>query len=89
MSYNFVDGPQRVTKVISWHRSTSSRSFSSRSPLVFAPKDDIDDSSSDFVEDFCMISGSHSSTLDRMYAWERKLHDEVKVVHCPFTCLDI
>ncbi|KAF3796893.1 hypothetical protein EJ110_NYTH00781 [Nymphaea thermarum] len=74
----FRDGPQLVTKVISWHRSTSSRSFSSRSPLVFAPKDDIDDSSSDFVEDFCMISGSHSSTLDRMYAWERKLHDEVK-----------
>ncbi|CAN6478124.1 unnamed protein product [Victoria cruziana] len=74
----FRDAPQLVTKVISWHRSTSSRSFSSRSPLVFAPKDDIDDSSSDFVEDFCMISGSHSSTLDRIYAWERKLHDEVK-----------
>lgn len=27
-----------------------------------------------------MIAGSHSSTLDRLYAWERKLYDEVKVL---------
>ena len=26
-----------------------------------------------------MAAGSHSSTLDRLYAWERKLYDEVKV----------
>jgi hypothetical protein len=26
-----------------------------------------------------MISGSHASTLDRLYAWERKLYEEVKV----------
>lgn len=26
-----------------------------------------------------MNSGSHASTLDRLYAWERKLYDEVKV----------
>lgn len=26
-----------------------------------------------------MIAGSHSSTMDRLYAWERKLYDEVKV----------
>ena len=26
-----------------------------------------------------MNSGSHASTLDRLYAWERKLCDEVKV----------
>lgn len=43
-------------------------------------KEDIDDSGSDFVEEFCMIAGSHSSTLDRLYAWERKLYDEVKVL---------
>lgn len=43
-------------------------------------KDDADDSASDFVEDVCMNAGSHSSTLDRLYAWERKLHDEVKVL---------
>ncbi|XP_022929313.1 nitrate regulatory gene2 protein-like [Cucurbita moschata] len=63
-------------KVITWKRSTWSRSSSSQSPL--AAKDDVDDSGSEFVEEFCMISGSHSSTLDRLYAWERKLYDEVK-----------
>ncbi|OMO56030.1 hypothetical protein CCACVL1_26801 [Corchorus capsularis] len=67
-----------VTKVITWKRSASSRSSSSRNPLATASKDDADDSGSDFIEEFCMIAGSHSSTLDRLYAWERKLYDEVK-----------
>lgn len=65
-----------VTKIITWKRTTSSRSSSSRNAL--ATKDDADDSGSDFMEEFCMIAGSHSSTLDRLYAWERKLYDEVK-----------
>ncbi|KAK6238024.1 hypothetical protein QUC31_003493 [Theobroma cacao] len=69
---------QHVTKVITWKRSASSRSSSSRNPLATASKDDADDSGSDFIEEFCMIAGSHSSTLDRLYAWERKLYDEVK-----------
>ncbi|KAL2528218.1 hypothetical protein Fot_20819 [Forsythia ovata] len=63
---------QNVTKVITWRRTTSSRN-----PMA-TTKDDNDDRGSDFIEEFCMISGSHSSTLDRMYAWERKLYDEVK-----------
>lgn len=65
--------PSYVTKVITWKRSHSS---SSRNPLT---KDDNDESGSDFLEEVCMIAGSHSSTLDRLYAWERKLYDEVKV----------
>ncbi|XVE83172.1 hypothetical protein DITRI_Ditri16bG0066400 [Diplodiscus trichospermus] len=69
---------QHVTKVVHWKRSASSRSSSSRNPLATASKDDADDSGSDFIEEFCMIAGSHSSTLDRLYAWERKLYDEVK-----------
>lgn len=73
---------QHVTKIITWNRSTSSRSSSSRSPLATASKDDNDYSGSEFVEEFCMIAGSHSSTLDRMYAWERKLYDEVKSSEC-------
>jgi len=68
-----------VTKVITWNRSISSRSSSSRNPLTSASKDDCGESCSDFIEEFCMISGSHTSTLDRLYAWERKLYDEVKV----------
>ncbi|KAM4128838.1 hypothetical protein ACJW30_02G198300 [Castanea mollissima] len=67
-----------VTKVITWNRTTSSRSSSSRNPLTAASKEYNDDSGSDFVEEFGMIAGSHSSTLDRLYAWERKLYDEVK-----------
>ncbi|KAF5191482.1 Nitrate regulatory gene2 protein [Thalictrum thalictroides] len=71
------DPPEQMPKFITWHRSVSSRSSSSKNPLA-APKDDISDSGSDFAEEFCMITGSHSSTLDRLYAWERKLYDEVK-----------
>lgn len=71
--------PQNVPKVIVWNRSTSSQSSASRHPLATTSKDDTDDTGSECVEDFCMISGSHSSTLDRLYAWERKLYDEVKV----------
>lgn len=44
-----------------------------------AARPDLWDGGGDFPEELCMISGSHSSTLDRLYAWERKLHDEVKV----------
>ncbi|CAA3002094.1 Hypothetical predicted protein [Olea europaea subsp. europaea] len=73
---NVPDGLEHVTKVITWKRTTSSGSSSSRNPLT--TKDDNDDSGSDFIEEFCMISGSHSSTLERLYAWERKLYDEVK-----------
>ncbi|KAK4801267.1 hypothetical protein SAY86_021754 [Trapa natans] len=65
-------------KMIVWKRSTSSTSSSSRNPLAGAVKDDVSENGSDFFEDFCMISGSHSSTLERLYAWERKIHDEVK-----------
>ncbi|KAL5703936.1 hypothetical protein ACHQM5_022427 [Ranunculus cassubicifolius] len=72
------DPPQPALKAITWHRSVSSRSSSSKNPLAAAPRDDVSDSGSDFVDEFCMITGSHSSTLDRLYAWELKLYDEVK-----------
>lgn len=38
------------------------------------------DNGSDFVEEPYMIAGSHSCTLDRLYAWERELYD-VNVLH--------
>ncbi|XP_051141330.1 protein ALTERED PHOSPHATE STARVATION RESPONSE 1 [Andrographis paniculata] len=71
-----VSDDHLVTKVITWKRTSSSRSSSSRNPLN--AREDNDDSGSDFIDEFCMISGSHSSTLERLYAWERKLYDEVK-----------
>ncbi|KAL8229440.1 hypothetical protein R6Q57_014340 [Mikania cordata] len=67
-----------VPHIITWKRSTSLHSSSSRNNLAQTSKDVNDDSGSDFFEEFCMIAGSHSSTLDRLYAWERKLYDEVK-----------
>ncbi|XP_068661421.1 protein ALTERED PHOSPHATE STARVATION RESPONSE 1-like [Aristolochia californica] len=70
--------PPDGLKYLTWHRSTSSRSSSSRNPLGSASKDEILDSSSSLFNSFCMNSGSHASTLDRLYAWERKLYDEVK-----------
>lgn len=74
-----VESDKQVGKVITWNRSISSQSSSSRNPLISASRDDATESGSDFIEEFCMISGSHSSTLDRLYAWERKLYDELKV----------
>lgn len=74
--------PSKALTVITSHQSTSSQSSSSKIPFASSSKDDIDDSSSDFVEDFCMISGSHSSTLERLYAWETKLYEEVKAGDC-------
>uniref|UniRef100_A0A804NKF4 Uncharacterized protein n=1 Tax=Zea mays TaxID=4577 RepID=A0A804NKF4_MAIZE len=75
----FVETAQHVSKVVTWKRSVSSLSSSSKSALMTSiMKDDVDDSNSDFVEEFAMVSGSHSSTLDRLHAWERKLYDEIK-----------
>ncbi|KAJ4969710.1 hypothetical protein NE237_002809 [Protea cynaroides] len=65
-----------TVKYLTWHRTTSSRSSSSRNLLGSNSKDYIEDLGSDLFS--CMNSGSHVSTLDRLYAWERKLYDEVK-----------
>lgn len=69
---------QTAVKYLTWHRTASSRSSSSRNPLGSNSRDDMEDPTSNQFENFCMISGSHASTLDRLFAWERKLYDEVK-----------
>lgn len=70
--------PQDSVKYLTWHRTTSSRSASSRNLLGANPTDGAEDPSSNLFDSFCMVSGSHASTLDRLYAWEKKLYDEVK-----------
>ncbi|XP_072984325.1 uncharacterized protein [Typha latifolia] len=72
-----LESTSHVKKVITWNRSISSLSSSSKNPLTLTEADDCGDSS-DFIEEFSMLSGSHSSALDRLYAWERKLYDEIK-----------
>ncbi|KAK4760170.1 hypothetical protein SAY87_023301 [Trapa incisa] len=61
-------------------RSGSSRSSSSRFLVssFSVSKEDGYESSSDFSEESSMFSCSHQSTLDRLYAWEKKLYEEVR-----------
>ncbi|ONL97491.1 hypothetical protein ZEAMMB73_Zm00001d028960 [Zea mays] len=71
--------PQAEVKYLTWHRSMSSLSSSSRIPLGTTSKEDTDGLNGNIFGGVYMNSGSHASTLDRLYAWERKLYDEVKV----------
>lgn len=71
------ESAQTAVKYITWHGTGSSRSVSSWNPPRLNSKDEIEELGDNF-DNFCMISGSHASTLDRLYAWERKLYDEVK-----------
>lgn len=70
--------PQAEVKYLTWHRSVSSQSSSSRNPFGATSKDDVDGLTGNIFSGVYMNSGSHASTLDRLYAWERKLYDEVK-----------
>ncbi|XP_010521606.1 PREDICTED: uncharacterized protein LOC104800492 [Tarenaya hassleriana] len=69
---------QNSMKYLTWHRTESSRSSASRNPLGGLNSDDVEELNSNLFENICLIAGSHASTLDRLYAWERKLYDEVK-----------
>ncbi|KAJ9538408.1 hypothetical protein OSB04_031141 [Centaurea solstitialis] len=57
--------------------ASSSRSNSSRF-LMNSSKDEGYASSSDVSDESCMFHNSHQSTLDKLYAWEKKLYQEVK-----------
>ncbi|XP_076929340.1 uncharacterized protein LOC143593661 [Bidens hawaiensis] len=71
---------QNDMKYLTWHRSTSSRASSFRHDPTTGnnTRENPEDASSSLYDNFCMNSGSHASTLDRLYAWEKKLYDEVK-----------
>ncbi|XP_031385596.1 protein ALTERED PHOSPHATE STARVATION RESPONSE 1-like isoform X2 [Punica granatum] len=69
---------QAAIKYLTWHNMASSSSPSSSNPLELSSKDSVEVKNGNLFNDFCMVSGSHASTLDRLYAWERKLYDEVK-----------
>lgn len=60
--------------------ASSSRSNSSRFLVNTSgsSKDEGYASSSDISDDSCMFNNSHQSTLDKLYAWEKKLYQEVK-----------
>ncbi|EYU46134.1 hypothetical protein ABFS82_04G070500 [Erythranthe guttata] len=70
---------QNSVKYLTWHRTASFRSASSRNLLgANSNIDGVDDLRNNLFDNSCMVSGSHASTLDRLYAWEKKLYDEVK-----------
>ncbi|KAG0498369.1 hypothetical protein HPP92_003060 [Vanilla planifolia] len=69
----------RLLNPVALFRSTSLHSSSSRFfQGSSSSKGDGYESSSEYSEDCCMVSGSHQSTLGRLYAWEKKLYEEVK-----------
>ncbi|KAF9600214.1 hypothetical protein IFM89_005038 [Coptis chinensis] len=71
----------KLIQSITWHRSTSSQSSSCKSFLASSSKSSSTwtEFKNDLFDDYGgMDSGSHSLTLGRLYAWEKKLYEEVK-----------
>ncbi|KAK9705844.1 hypothetical protein RND81_07G086500 [Saponaria officinalis] len=70
----------KMLNPVALFRSASSRSSSSRFMVNSSggSREEGYESSSDFSDDSSMFSGSHHSTLDRLYAWEKRLYEEVR-----------
>ncbi|KAL5561239.1 hypothetical protein UlMin_030986 [Ulmus minor] len=71
----------KLIQSIAWHRSTSSKPSSCKSLVASSSKGSS--TWTEFTNDLFdvyggMDSGSHSFTLGRLYAWEKKLYEEVK-----------
>lgn len=86
MTYLFAtvvdsENSSKMIQAITWHRSPSSLSSSYWSHLASSSSSTTwSESKSDLFDDYGgMESGSHSQTLGRLYAWEKKLYEEVKV----------
>ncbi|KAI3447920.1 hypothetical protein Pfo_004585 [Paulownia fortunei] len=70
----------KLVQALTW-RSASSRSSSCKSLVASGSKSSSTwtEFSNDLFDDYGgMASGSHSLTLGRLYAWEKKLYEEVK-----------
>lgn len=70
----------KMIQAITW-RSTSSHSSSCKSLVASSSKSSLTwtEFKNDLFDDYGgMDSGSHSLTLGRIYAWEKKLYEEVK-----------
>ncbi|XP_028797555.1 nitrate regulatory gene2 protein-like [Neltuma alba] len=70
----------KLIHAITWHRSNS-KSSSCKSLVVSDAKNSSTwtEYKNDLFDDYGgMDSGSHSLTLGRLYAWEKKLYEEVK-----------
>ncbi|KAI9123885.1 hypothetical protein K1719_005185 [Acacia pycnantha] len=71
----------KLIHAITWPRSTSKSSSSCQSLVVSDPNNSSPwtEYKNELFDDYGgMDSGSHSLTLGRLYAWEKKLYEEVK-----------
>uniref|UniRef100_A0ACD5Y6W5 Uncharacterized protein n=1 Tax=Avena sativa TaxID=4498 RepID=A0ACD5Y6W5_AVESA len=82
------ENSSKIIHAIAWHRSPSSVSSSSYRSELGASSNSLSwteksetNKSDDIFDDYGgMKSGSHSETLGRLYAWEKKLYEEVKAI---------
>ncbi|OVA15935.1 protein of unknown function DUF632 [Macleaya cordata] len=75
------ENSSKLIQAITWHRSSSSQSSSTKSFLASSSKSSSSwtEFKNELFDDYGgMDSGSHSQTLGRLYAWEKKLYEEVK-----------
>ncbi|KAL2937035.1 Nitrate regulatory gene2 protein [Bienertia sinuspersici] len=71
----------KLIQAITWHRSNTSRSSTCKSLVASSSKNSTSwtEYKNDLFDDYGgMSAGSHSLTLGRLYAWEKKLYEEVK-----------
>ncbi|XP_022727078.1 nitrate regulatory gene2 protein-like isoform X2 [Durio zibethinus] len=71
----------KLIQAITWHRSTLSKPSSCKSLVASSSKSCSawTEYTNDLFDEYGgMKSGSHSLTLGRLYAWEKKLYEEVK-----------
>ncbi|XP_021300668.1 uncharacterized protein LOC110429106 [Herrania umbratica] len=75
------ESSNKLIRSITWSRSPLSRSSSCKSLLSSSSRNSSTwaELKTDLFDDYGgMESGSHSLTLGRLYAWEKKLYEEVK-----------
>ncbi|KAK8653113.1 hypothetical protein V6N13_127128 [Hibiscus sabdariffa] len=75
------ESSNKLIRSITWSRSPLSRSSSSKSLVSCSSRSSSTwtELKTDMFDDYGgMESGSHSLTLGRLYAWEKKLYEEVK-----------
>ncbi|KAK7329757.1 hypothetical protein VNO77_23936 [Canavalia gladiata] len=70
----------KLLNPVALFRSASSRSSSSRFLMNSSSTREEEgyEGTNDPSEEHCLFPVSHQSTLDRLYAWEKKLYEEVK-----------
>lgn len=78
-----AENSNKLIRSITWSRSPLSRSSSCKSLASCSSRSSSTwtELKTDIFDDYGgMESGSHSLTLGRLYAWEKKLYEEVKVL---------